>query len=463
MAIGNTKINGALHLGNLASAPSPVANGMMYYDTTLNKIRLYQNGGWIEAATLDELAASTGASLVGFDPSGLNVVTASTVQGAIAELDTFINNLDPLPDQAGHNGEFLKTNGTTADWAALDIADVDGLQNALDNKADDSDLSNYIPLTQKDAANGVATLDANGKIPSSQIPAMAITETFVVADEAAMLALDAQVGDVAIRSDLSKTFILQGSDPTELTDWVELQTPASPVLSVNGQTGAVSLDSDDIAEGSTNLYFTDARAKTAAVVDSTAGSETDQAASVSAMKSYVSSQLPAEGANKTLSNLESPTAINEDLLPGSDSSIDLGSSSNKYAELYVNDAHVWSNFARHGASSSAVVYEVYRDEINLSASQTNTVIGSLSWPHASYDALEIVYKIKENTTNTMRIGTLRIVTDGVNVLVNDLGTSLGAGPDVSFDATINGSQIEVNYTSGSNTALMRADVKLFRV
>jgi hypothetical protein len=47
---------------------------------------------------------------------------------------------------------------------------------------------------------------------------------------------------------------------------------------------------DDLAEGSSNLYFADARAKSAAVVNSTAGNETDQAASVDAMKAFVLAQ-----------------------------------------------------------------------------------------------------------------------------------------------------------------------------
>ena len=47
-----------------------------------------------------------------------------------------------------------------------------------------------------------------------------------------------------------------------------------------------TLNTDSVPEG-TAQYFTDTRAKTAAVVNSTAGSETDQAPSVSAMKSYV--------------------------------------------------------------------------------------------------------------------------------------------------------------------------------
>ena len=63
------------------------------------------------------------------------------------------------------------------------------------------------------------------------------------------------------------------------------------VVSVNGKVGAVELDTDDVDEGSANLYHTVARARDAAVVNSTAGAETDQAASVAAMKSYVDGEV----------------------------------------------------------------------------------------------------------------------------------------------------------------------------
>ena len=46
---------------------------------------------------------------------------------------------------------------------------------------------------------------------------------------------------------------------------------ASPVQSVNTLTGAVVLDTDDISEGATNLYYTDARASAAAPVQSVNG------------------------------------------------------------------------------------------------------------------------------------------------------------------------------------------------
>jgi hypothetical protein len=126
-----------------------------------------------------------------------------------------------------------------------------------------SDINSRIPNSQKGAVNGVATLNASGKLTTAQIPAITITDTFVVASEVAMLALVVETGDVAVRTDLSKSFILKGSDPTLLSEWQELLTPTSAVVSVNGQTSVVVLDSDDISQGITNLYFSDELAQDA--------------------------------------------------------------------------------------------------------------------------------------------------------------------------------------------------------
>lgn len=98
-----------------------------------------------------------------------------------------------------------------------------------------------IATTAAGAANGVATLDAGGKVPSSQIPPIAITDTFVVASQAAMLALTAQVGDVAVRTDIQENFILQSEPASTLGNWIQLETPPGGVTSVDGLTGAVSL------------------------------------------------------------------------------------------------------------------------------------------------------------------------------------------------------------------------------
>ena len=91
------------------------------------------------------------------------------------------------------------------------------------------------------AANGIASLDAGGKVPASELPDIAISDTSVVASEAAMLALTAEVGDIAVRTDVNKTFILKTAGASTLANWQELLTPTDAVTSVDGQTGVVDL------------------------------------------------------------------------------------------------------------------------------------------------------------------------------------------------------------------------------
>lgn len=110
------------------------------------------------------------------------------------------------------------------------------------------------------AAGNVPVLGAGGKLDESVLPAIALTDTFTVASEAEMLALTAQKGDIAIRTDENKTYILTANGASTRANWVMLKTPDCKVLSVNGKTGAVTLTTDNVSEGSTNLYFTAARA-----------------------------------------------------------------------------------------------------------------------------------------------------------------------------------------------------------
>lgn len=165
-------------------------------------------------------------------------------------------------------------------------------------------VATAIQSSEKGAANGVATLNASGKLSSSQVPAIAITDTFVVSSEAAMLALSAaERGDVAVRTDVSKSFILAGDDFATLADWQELLTPMSPVQSVNGQQGSVVLDSDDIAEGSTNLYYTSARFDSAF-----AAKDTDDLAEGTTNLYYTQARFDSAFASKDTDDLTEGTS-----------------------------------------------------------------------------------------------------------------------------------------------------------
>jgi hypothetical protein len=96
-----------------------------------------------------------------------------------------------------------------------------------------------------------------GVVPSSQIPAIAISEYLgTVASQAAMLALTGEKGDWAIRSDLGSTWIITGTNPTLIGSWTAVSYPAAPVSSVNTQTGAVVLAASDVGAPPTSRTIT---------------------------------------------------------------------------------------------------------------------------------------------------------------------------------------------------------------
>lgn len=74
----------------------------------------------------------------------------------------------------------------------------------------------------------------------AQLPAVAVSNTSVVASQAEMLALVAEVGDLCIRSDLNQTFILRGESASVLADWeqIRVSTPYDIVVPVFGKPAA---------------------------------------------------------------------------------------------------------------------------------------------------------------------------------------------------------------------------------
>ncbi|EMO46721.1 hypothetical protein [Leptospira santarosai] len=74
---------------------------------------------------------------------------------------------------------------------------------------------------------GVVTLDpVTNKVPIDKMPPIAINDIFTVNSQVAQLALIAQRGDIAIRSDLPgpAMFILAGDDPAYLQNWIPITT-----------------------------------------------------------------------------------------------------------------------------------------------------------------------------------------------------------------------------------------------
>lgn len=104
----------------------------------------------------------------------------------------------------------------------------------------------------------IATL-SNGKLTHSQIPAIAITDTFVVSSEAEMLALTAETGDVCIRTDESKSYILQGTDPSVLSHWQQLKSPTNYADEAGYAATAGTAENSQKINGHRVVYMTQAQ------------------------------------------------------------------------------------------------------------------------------------------------------------------------------------------------------------
>lgn len=122
------------------------------------------------------------------------------------------------------------------------------------------------------AALGVATLDAAGKVPVSQIPLQGDLNyqgTWNATTNTPTLTSSVGTKGYYYVVDVAGTTNLNGITDWQVGDWAVYNGTAwqkidntDSVTSVNGFTGAVVLTTTNIAEG-TNLYYTDARARAA--------------------------------------------------------------------------------------------------------------------------------------------------------------------------------------------------------
>ena len=101
----------------------------------------------------------------------------------------------------------------------------------------DTGLSTKINTTEKGAANGVAPLNSLAKIDSTYLPSY--VDDVVEYANLAAFPITGETGKIYIALDTNLCYRWSGSIYVEIS--------AAPVLSVNGQTNVVVLDSDDLA------------------------------------------------------------------------------------------------------------------------------------------------------------------------------------------------------------------------
>lgn len=160
MKFGNINLQGIgelqnANIQNLPSAPTTnLRKGRIYFDTTDNTLYIYDGTKWVNALS----------------------------QGII----------------------YTEGKGITIDGTAISIDD--------EVVAVKEDLDDYVPLSQKGANNGVATLDNTGKVPISQIPAAVdeIIDSYIVSGSTAFSSgwLSDTVSGTALTPETNKIYVI---------------------------------------------------------------------------------------------------------------------------------------------------------------------------------------------------------------------------------------------------------------
>ena len=134
-------------------------------------------------------------------------------------------------------------NGSSISTAYTDakVTSVNGSTGAVTGLATTASLSTYQATSEKNAANGYVGLDSSAKISSTYLPSY-VDDVIEAANQAALPATG-ETGKIYVTLDTNKTYRWSGSAYVEITP-----SPGS---------------TDAVTEGTTNKYYTDARARAA--------------------------------------------------------------------------------------------------------------------------------------------------------------------------------------------------------
>lgn len=224
----------------LASAPSSPGEAAHYYSTADHTLYVYNGTGWVDALSQGDYTFKNGVELVSgtrdvqiklgtssnitlaVDSSGLaaSVADASTSAKGVIEIATDAEASTGTATTLAVNPKQLATKVTanaaiTAATKCKVTYDAKGLVTAgADLVASDiPDLSStYVATTRIGAANGVAGLDGDGKVPTAQLPSYVddVIDTYIVAGSTALSAgwLSLTDGGSALTPETGKIYVV---------------------------------------------------------------------------------------------------------------------------------------------------------------------------------------------------------------------------------------------------------------
>jgi hypothetical protein len=370
--------------------------------------------------TLNEIAAAIGddANFATTITNGLALKADITyVDGEISGLDTAAQDYaDAAETDANAYTDARETAITTAYRSYADQAEADAISTASADATSKANTAESDANSYTDGKISQEVSDRNGAISS------AITTEIADRNTAIGAAITTEVAD---RNSAISIAIadLDSSSQDDLAAAI-----AQEVLDRNSAitTAVDALDTDDIEEGSTNLYFTDARAKTSAADLLTGANLT----------------------NITITGSGSGLTITAENGVADSTTSDLAEGS----RLYFTDARAVSaleavvpNFT--AVELNSVAKQVAAEATIATASTNNAVV----WSKNEYRSAEFLVKVK-NGTHTEISKVMLTLDSSDNIALTEFAMVGTNGSLGSVSAAISGNDVSLTVTTNNNSS-----------
>jgi len=263
--------------GRITSAASGSAGGVT---SVTGSAPISSSGGATPAISISAATTSAAGSMSASDKSKLDGIEASaTADQTASEIRTLVESatdsnvftdadhtkLNAIEDNAtaDQTGSEIKSlyegESNTNAFTDAEKTKLSGIAASANNYSISSDLldednmasnsATKVPSQQSvkayvDANSSDTTYTAGTGLSLSgttfNVDQIALTTVQTAANESAQLALTTQEGDIVVRSDQNKSYVRNSGTAGTMADFTELLTPTDQVLSVNGNTGAIT-------------------------------------------------------------------------------------------------------------------------------------------------------------------------------------------------------------------------------
>ena len=206
---------------NLASAPASPVAGQVYFNTATNKYMGYNGSAWVDLSSQGQtytftspLSESGGTVTIGdASTSAKGVIEIATDTEASTGTDTTrAINAKQLATKVTANSAITGATHTKITYDSKGLV-TGGASLAASDIPDIS--ATYVTVASKGQANGVASLDGDGKVPSSQLPSYVddVIEAYIVSGATALSAgwLSKTSGGSALTPETGKIYVVLSS------------------------------------------------------------------------------------------------------------------------------------------------------------------------------------------------------------------------------------------------------------